>query len=320
MFAWGIQAARDFTGRWLLTNADLKILTKAAVKKCDLDDGVADQIISDPLHCNFDPAELLCSGHNQGSCLSYQQVAAAAKIYEGPVTKAGVPLNLGGPLPGSEYPDGDAKQSWGWSAVYGGTPDKPPLLFSLATDGICYLYLISCSTTNWDLGHFDFDQDVRQLREMEPIYDASNPDLRRFKDAGGKLIIVQGLSDPIVSPREVIEYYETVERTMGGQESTRKFARLFLVPGVDHDGGSGANASELLGAIDAWAEQGTPPDRLIAARILNRYRERWSAHYFQLPTDTSWIQFTRPIYPYPTRVKYKGSGSVNDAKNFLPLQ
>lgn len=320
MFAWGIQAARDTNGRWLLGESELKLLTRAALRKCDLDDGVEDQIISDPLHCDFDPSELLCKEGSQNGCLDSKQVAAAQKIYLGPVTSGGLPLTLGGPLPGSEFSDLHANWSAGWSWVFAANAGQPPLFFELATDGICYLFLESCTTTKWNLDSFNFDRDYKYLRDMEPLYDASNPDLRRFRDAGGKLIVVEGMSDPIVSPREVIDYYESVERTMGGPEATRNFARLFLLPGVDHAGGSGANEIDLLGAIDAWAEQGRPPDKLIAAHIRNAFREQWHGGGFQFPNNPSLIQFTRPVYPYPIRVKYQGFGKVTDASSFVPLQ
>jgi pimeloyl-ACP methyl ester carboxylesterase len=319
--AWGFQAARDTNGKVLLGDAELKLLTKGALHKCGLDDGVDDEIIGDPLHCNFDPSELLCKDDSQHDCLSAVQVAAARKIYRGPETSSGHALTLGGPLPGSEFADKNSQWS-GWKSMYTGQADIPPPFLLLANDGICYLFLRSCSTDRWNLTRFDFDRDYKRLRAMEPLYDASNPDLRRFRDAGGKLIIVQGLSDPLVSPREVINYYQTVERTMGGPQDTGRFARLFLLPGVDHPGGAGADAIDLIDAIDRWVEHGSPPEKLIAARLKDSLAEQWrrDGNFYVFPTDPSSIKFTRPVYPFPTRVKYKGRGDANDAQNFVPVQ
>ena len=50
------------------------------------------------------------------------------------------------------------------------------------------------------------------------MYTDNNPDLRRFKAAGGKLIVAQGGNDGLEIPGAIFDYYETVERTMGGRE------------------------------------------------------------------------------------------------------
>jgi len=31
------------------------------------------------------------------------------------------------------------------------------------------------------------------------------------------------------------------------------------------------------------------------------------------------VDFTRPVYPYPIRARYKGTGDPNDAASFLPV-
>jgi hypothetical protein len=33
--------------------------------------------------------------------------------------------------------------------------------------------------------------------------------------------------------------------------------------------------------------------------------------------DPGSVKFTRPLFPYPAYAQYKGSGDVNDAKNFI---
>jgi hypothetical protein len=42
---------------------------------------------------------------------------------------------------------------------------------------------------------------------------AMSPDLSAFRAAGGKLIQYHGLADPVVLPRESIDYYERVQAT-----------------------------------------------------------------------------------------------------------
>jgi feruloyl esterase len=57
---------------------------------------------------------------------------------------------------------------------------------------------------------------------------------------------------------------------------------------------------DLLRALDAWVEQGTPPDRIVASRIVNGATVG-----------------TRPLCPYPRRALYDGSGSTDQAANFV---
>src|SRR5690349_15496409 len=67
-FAWGYLALHDNAGKPLIGVHELKILTDGAVAECDIDDGLEDSVIGDPLHCAFDPSELSCETHNAGEC------------------------------------------------------------------------------------------------------------------------------------------------------------------------------------------------------------------------------------------------------------
>ena len=157
---------------------------------------------------------------------------------------------------------------------------------------------------------------------MEPLYDSSNPDLRRFKAAGGKLIVYQGLNDIAVLPQITEDYYETVERTLGGRESTQEFMRLFVLPGVEHcAGGPGADTVDYLTALEDWVERNEAPDRLVAAHLKGSpgaAQQIWNPPSF--PLDPHLTQFTRPVYPYPIRAKYQGRGDPNEAANFVPVE
>ena len=316
--AWASRAIHDSEGNTLLRSNDLQLLKKAAIAKCDLDDGVKDGVIGNPLNCSFDPSELLCKRDKAQDCLTPEQVAAAKKIYSGPVTTGGVKLLPGGPFPGSEQ----ANVDWGfagWDDVYG---DQ---MVSTVTSGFRYLFFMPEPGPTWTLKDFDLDRDYKRLALVEALYDSSNPDLRKFKAAGGKLIVYQGLNDPAVLPRSTIDYYETVERTMNGREATQSFFRLFALPGMDHCGfGDGAYAVDWLSTLETWVEKGQAPDKLIGSHV--RFDDiRFPNDFAKLqrriefPLDPATVQFTRPVYPYPKRTKYKGSGDSNDAANFVPV-
>jgi Tannase and feruloyl esterase len=316
--AWASRAIHDGEGHALLRIRDLQLLKGAAVAKCDLDDGVKDGVIGNPLHCSFDPTDLLCKKDEARDCLTPEQVAAAKKIYSGPVTTGGMKLLPGGPLPGSEQ----ANVDWGfagWDDVYG---DR---MVSTVTSGFRYLFFMPEPGPTWTLKDFDFDRDYKRLALVEALYDSGDPDLRKFKAAGGKMIVYQGLNDPAVLPRSTIDYYETVERTMNGREATQSFFRLFVLPGMDHCGfGDGAYAVDWLSALESWVEKGQAPDKLISSHVRLddlRFPDDFATleRRIEFPLDPAMIQFTRPVYPYPTRAKYKGSGNSNDAANFVPV-
>jgi feruloyl esterase len=89
---------------------------------------------------------------------------------------------------------------------------------------------------------------------------------------------------------------------MGGEKPTAEFARLFLVPGVDHGfRGPGASPTGLNEAIVRWVEDGKAPEKLLAEKR----------------DESGKIVRTRPLFPYPQVAKYKGSGSTDEAGNFV---
>src|SRR5271157_1868906 len=78
-----------------ITDNDRKLIVDALLKRCDAKDGVADGIISDPLACDFDPAELACKGENKESCLAPAKAGAIKKALGGPKTPGGIQVYPG---------------------------------------------------------------------------------------------------------------------------------------------------------------------------------------------------------------------------------
>jgi len=136
---------------------------------------------------------------------------------------------------------------------------------------------------------------------IETMINPSYPDLRPFKANGGKLILVHGLTDYSVMPPPTIDFYQTVTRTMGGAAATTDFARLFLIPGMDHcAGGEGAGAIDYLAAITGWVESGKPTEKLHGVHVAPGA----PIDYFgiDLPNlDHKYYLFERDHYAYPGR-------------------
>lgn len=290
-FLWGNRAFVGATGKPVLEPDGLKALHEAVVNKCDMNDGVRDGLIGDPRACEFKPSTLLCTDNKGPRCLTAEQVAAVQKLYGGPVTSKGQQIFAPAALKGSEL---------FWTGLYSNS--------DFARNG--FRILLPELGSSWEAKDFDFDRDYQRFGSADTLYSAVNPDLRAFKARGGKLLSYTGWADATDQQRTA-DYYETVERTMGGRAATQDFFRLFVVPGMGHcGGGEGATEVDWLGALEAWVERGEAPQRLVGAHLKPTSRS------IEFPIDPASIEFTRPIFPYPTRVKYLGRGDPNDAANF----
>lgn len=292
-----------------LGKAELDALHRAVVAKCDMNDGIKDGLIGDPRACDFDPSTLLCSASHPAQCLTPKQVEVVKKLYGPPVDSRGEALNLPFAMKGSEqqWLDWFGDNSIGVQARVLFQPDPGP---------------------DWKPEDFDFDRDSKRLGMADAFWSANNPDLRQFNARGGKLLSYSGWND-LSMQLGTVDYYETVEKTMGGRAATQSFFRLFMVPGMTHcGGGEGANNFDYLSYLEAWVEKGEAPDKIIGSHIdadqfLKTHdpsSESFAAEFEKFRSDPHNIIFTRPVYPYPFQAKYKGSGNPNDAANFVAVK
>ena len=91
---------------------------------------------------------------------------------------------------------------------------------------------------NWDWRQFNLDVDLELARKNAGFVDAVDPDLTRFKQRGGKLLMYHGWSDPLIAPESSVGYHASVLAKMGPDQSS--WLRLFMVPGMGHcNGGAG---------------------------------------------------------------------------------
>jgi feruloyl esterase len=265
--------------------AKFPVIHKAALEACDALDGLKDGLIGDPRRCHFDPKVLECKSGDAPDCLTGDQVVAAERMYQPArnirTGKAVSPAFQ----PGSEL---------GWGALLGsGTPN------SLGMDQFKYVVF---KDPNWDWKTFDFDKDIdRTIQADDGLTDARNPDIKPFLAHNGKLLLYHGWADQLVPPDTTISYYEDVAKTMGGVSKIDNQVRMFLVPGMGHcGGGDGPNSFDTLAALEPWVEHGKAPETMIASHSTGGKTDR-----------------TRPLCAYPKVASYTGSGSIDDAANFV---
>jgi len=296
-------SALALDGDGYIPDAKIPALAAAVNRACDALDGIRDGILNDPRRCSFDPATLACMGADTPQCLTAAQVAAVRRLYAGLRSPEG-DLLYPGLVPGGEAGAG------GWASWITGSA---PGLGRHDTLGIPFLKYIVFEDPGWDFRSFRFsradglDDDVDFTdAKLGAMFNAIDPNLRPFQANGGKLIQYHGWSDPDITPLNSINYYESVVRLIGaggnhGLRNTVEFYRLFMVPGMQHcSGGAGPGTFDMLSALENWVEKGVAPDRIIASH-----------------STAGSVDRTRPLCPYPQEARWKGSGSTDDAANFV---
>ena len=278
----------------------------ATLAACDAQDGVKDGVINDPSRCHFDPSQLLCKGPDSDSCLTAPQVASLEKLYQGPHDGSGKPV-FPGRVPGGEAGLG------GWSLWITGAQPATSLMYGFGTGFFSNMVFQDAS---WDYRTFQLERDTKIADDkLARTLNATDPDLKRFKDRGGKLIVYHGWNDPAISPLNSIDYLHSVQAKMGAKP-TEEFVRLYLAPGMQHCGGGPGPDSfgqsldqsdpqhSVSKALERWVENREAPDKIIATKF---------------KTDgnpASGVLRTRPLCPYPQVAQYSGSGSTDDAASF----
>ena len=225
------------------------------------------------------------------------------QIYAGPVNpQTGQSLYPGLPL-GSEF---------GWDGLDPAPAGCPRTLrsFNGSLEG------------SWEWRQFDFDRDyATYTQKLAEMVNATNPDIDTFRAHGHKLLMYHGWSDWLVAPGESINYYNAVvarrlpHRGKPAGRSTRGAAEVGnfrpIGPFV-HGPGHGAlraavpgkRISMHSGAVVDWVEHGVPPERIIASKL-------------PIAETGAAANVRRPLCPYPRVAQYQGSGSTNDASNFV---
>jgi feruloyl esterase len=258
------------------------VLHQAALDACDARDGVKDGIISDPTRCKFDPAVTQCKGADGPNCLTQAQVETAKRFY--------APLN--DPKTGQEiFPGFEPGSELRWINLVSG-----PLVMA----GDLFKYVVF-KDANWDYKTLDVGRDLALSRKIDNgVISPTSANLKPFVGRGGKLLIYHGWGDQNVAPLSSVEYFENLVMALGKKQAEDS-VRLYMVPGMGHcGGGEGPNIFDTLTPMEQWREHGAAPKEIVASQI----------------TKGSVVR-TRPLCPYPQVAQYKGTGSTDQAENFV---
>ncbi|MGH8149975.1 MAG: tannase/feruloyl esterase family alpha/beta hydrolase [Steroidobacteraceae bacterium] len=262
--------------------AKLAALHKAFIKACDLSDGLKDGLVADPENCAFDPKVAECRGHDGPDCLTAAQVATMREVYGGVRDPRSGRRVFPGFEPGSE--------------LQVGLLMRPPQPFPVATS---YMRDLVFKNPKWDFRTFDYHRDTVLAEDAgRKVLDVPSNGLGPFFADGGKLLLSHGWSDGLIPPRNTVNFYESLLKTVDAQTAARS-VRLFMIPSMQHcSGGDGPYIFEPLSVIDRWVETGKLPQRIVVSR----------------PRGAP--PMTRPLCPFPEEAEYSGHGSTRVASNF----
>jgi hypothetical protein len=289
--AWNVLANKDADGDYILLADRLPLVHAAVLRACDDLDGVTDGVLDDPRRCRFDPDTLRCAaGQAPSSCLSPAEATVVRKLHDGAVDAQGRRLEPA------------VAHEWGseleWTLFVPAAQGQ-----TVGSENFALSYLRHLADPNHpDPGYrltdlrFTVESFWRTVLPSSTYLSALDPDLRGFQRGGGRLLLWHGWNDQHIAARNTLLYYDAMRRAMGAR-TVDGFATLYLFPGMAHcGGGAGPNTVDVLTPVMAWVETGSRPGTILATNAAR----------------------TRPVYPYPTVARYDGTGSTDDAANFVP--
>jgi len=298
------------------TLAERKLVSDAVLRRCDALDGAADGMVQDTRACQaaFDLGRDVptCAAARDGSCLSAAQKTAIGKLFAGVTVASGARLYA--PFP---YDAGLATSDWAaWKFNAPSTRDAgaiadiwqvPPAVptgfdgraFMLAAEADALLARVQASDAVYTEPALSF--------MLPPHLD----DLSALRRRGARVVMYHGTSDPIFSSEHSVQVYESWSDGSGA--TAESFARLYLVPGMNHcRGGPSAEQFDLLQPLVDWVEQGKAPTGVTA-----NVRGPGNGAGANADLPASWSpNRTRPLCPYPAVARRTGEGDLESAAAF----
>ncbi|VTU33154.1 tannase/feruloyl esterase family alpha/beta hydrolase [Variovorax sp. PBL-E5] len=291
------------------------LVQKTVLAACDRLDGATDGIVSNVESCRQLNAQVLaslrCAGgtDNGDTCLSDPQLASIRAI-ESPlvfthytlangVTRAGGYNLLEGALVAGPFTSRDL----GTRAVPGNPASTADANMYVTGDQWAkYFVTRNASFDTLTLDPLDPGAYTARVAAVSAITDATNADLSPFLAHGGRLIMMQGLADEVISNNSTIDYYGRLIATLG-QAAVDQGIRFYTVPGMGHGTGVFIPAWDSLAALENWVEHGlAPATGVVADSVAGTYGR------------------TRPLCQFPAWPKFKGSGSMDAAVNYSCVQ
>jgi feruloyl esterase len=306
--------------RHTLSKRDLEFVTRHLLRQCDALDGISDDLIfaTDACQAIFKPTSLVCKSEFDRDCLSIEKIGALVTMHKGPHNMKNQPL-----YSSWLYDTGMQSNNWrGWkirSQVEAW--DNMPAGLVIGGSALANLYSTPAANIKGDLyalsdylAEFDFSRDAQKIYATSKAFtasamsmmtppDAIKPKLTEFKQAGGKMIVFHGNSDPVFSVKDTTRWYDFLDFALAGK--AHDFVLFYRIPGMPHQqGGLSADQFDMLQPLVQWVERQTQPQQVIAATRLDNK---------ELSSRMAGLQ--RPLCPYPSYAEYR-QGDMKSAASF----
>jgi hypothetical protein len=301
---WGALLARaiydDNSAGWIPPPMVSRIV-KTALERFDALDGATDGLVSNMAAARAQSGQMIKDLAAAGveNALTPAQIERTLKVYhEG--YKLPYPLANGiDSYAGYNSLEGITMQI-GSQAAYIEPPESGPNAHHVSRADQFMKYFVA-RDPKFDLRKFDVMNPgplQARLVKLSGEIGATNPDFEKMRARGGKILWVQGLDDPSVSPIENVKIYRRIVAHMGAGK-TAEFLRFYLVPGLAHGGGKFSITWDNLAILDNWVENGVPPPITPGIDI-----------------NKATFGRSRPMCEYPGWPRYRGTGDINDWKNY----
>lgn len=296
----------------------MALVARKITERCDALDGVADGLVQDRVGCqaafDFERDVPACSGAPDANCLIAAQKRALQAIFDGARNSAGRALYASWP-----WDPGVAGANWRFWKLDAGFA---PLPFNTLIGAGALGYIFTTPPEQPDLSDaglgyqlaFNMDSSAPKIDASSGSYTQSAmsfmtppaPTRLDTLKSRGKLIVVHGTADPVFSAHDTIAWYEALN---AADPAAAAYARLFLVPGMNHcAGGPATDRFDMLTALENWVEKGVAPAQVRASvnpADPDVIAARW-------PTRRS-----RPLCAYPAQAYLKaGANDTEDAASF----
>lgn len=316
---------RELGGK-ILSQEQRDLASNAAIRACDL---VGDRhlgYIMDIEACRYDATAdktVLCKadgGTASGVCLDPRQGAVINRIWYG------ISADGTAPSPAADIGMGKtlaAKQRWyGFTrgtSLYnasigrlfpavaragGAGAGHDQVALQLQNPTIASQAFKNASGDGADLwktlSYAQFDNSIDRSLALQPVFDninTDNPDLSAFKARGGKILTLHGTADEAIPVQGTVYYYNRVLEKMGGLEAVQSFYKVYLAPGLGHNGMQGTSNPDANPPIPGpmqfydlmvqWVEKGMEPGRVEVTS----------------PQGTA-DRISQPLCPYPQKATY----------------
>jgi feruloyl esterase len=325
--------------------AKLNFVSTATTKACD---ALGLGFILDPLQCRYDPtrdASVLCSGQvgnggvvgtsTNAACVSAAEAGAINRIWFGQ-TRDGSYAD-----PALDNAAGPYQHTSNhlWFGLARGTQLgllAGPTPFTISSDVVAlelqdptvagpnFFNATGNGQSKWK--QLDFpglanaaDQGLVLQSEFSRI-NTDRADLSGLRRAGGKVISYHGLADDLIPPQGSLNYYARVVAETGSDTKAQRFNRLYLIPGLAHDGSFARSGSfdPATGAITSVNK--VPLPQPVSGRdelfeVLKRWVEDGVAPG-RIDLSSADGSVTMPICVYPKLAMHDGSGNPKLASSY----